>query len=82
MTLSSALPAHKRHPPQVLPVEPEQVERGVVQVPPAGEETTEVLPSLRIQRHDLAIENDLFDPELVPNPVEQLVKLLEDIAAL
>jgi hypothetical protein len=50
--LKRALPSSERQPAQVLSVQPEDVERGVVHVALAREQAAEVLPSFGIQRHD------------------------------
>jgi hypothetical protein len=53
-----------------------------VQVSLAGEQAAEVLPPLRIQRHDLTVQNHVPNSQLLPDPVTQLLKLFQHIPAL
>jgi hypothetical protein len=69
-------------PPEILPVDPERVERSVVEVAAAGEEPAEVLPTLGIKCHYFAIQNRLFDSQLFPDPVAELLKMLQDVSPL
>ena len=55
---------------------------GVVEVPAAREEAAEVLAAFWVQRDYLAVENRIFDPQLLPHPVTKLLELLEKVAAL
>jgi hypothetical protein len=61
---------------QVLPVNPQQIERRVVQPAPARQQQPEIHPSLIIQRDYLALENGVFYLELRASSAKRRSTLL------
>jgi hypothetical protein len=53
-----------------------------MQVPAAGHQRTEVLAAVLVEGHDLAVEDDVTHPELLANPITELVEPMEDVPTL
>ena len=68
----------KRH----LPVEPEHVERGVVQVTATGHQVPKALAALGVQRNHLTVENGFDAAQLSPHVVRQLREAPKYVAPL
>jgi hypothetical protein len=56
---------------------PESIERSVVQIPTARPEIAEVLPTLTVQRHYLAVQDRFLDRQLLPAPAAEVLESLE-----
>jgi hypothetical protein len=66
---------------QVLPVEPRQVEGGIVQPATAREQSPEIHPALIIQSDHLAVENGIPGVELCPDSEGQVPEPAEYLLA-
>src|SRR3954468_1002535 len=80
--LEHALATGKRQRAQISPVHPERIERSVMKVATPGQQSAEILPALRIERHHLTVQDRLLDRKLLTDPVAEILESAEHVAAL
>jgi hypothetical protein len=80
--VSTRFRPRERQPPQVFPLHPQGVERGIVEVPAASQQVAEVLPALAVQGHHLAVQDRLLDRQLFPDPIAEFLEALQKASLL
>src|SRR5262245_56047957 len=81
-SLECPLAAGQRQPAQISSAHPQGIEGGVMEIASAFQQGAKILPPLRVERHDLAVQDRLLHRQLLTDPVAEILKSAEHVAAL